>query len=836
MLLLVMGMGRTGTSLLMQVLHAAGFDCGSDFIPDNENNPRGYFERRSVMSFNIHLLQQATGDTQSLYPIPDEDSIERLVGTPIPIKFPTHDYAVKDPRFSFTFPIWYPYLQEFDLRIILSRRNEEAIVESMARAYAIDFSKGRDIVREYVSRSGKHVERYSLRAASIWYEDWFNEPHKNVSVLEELIGRPLGVDLQSVLDRDLQHCRGETRSIRVEDLKAKDGFVPLREAQSDRQKENILAIERRYPALSEKMKRHLKNNHVEIMAQEDGTYRCRRGDEAGGSHEEWTIARACGTDGPICACYKGYSPQRQWLLHAGVTSLCIPCLRRCQVNGICPVLIVEPDVEVFLSYATIHPMMSLLQGERVRLYVGEEAFTQLLEDLNSDLEPYFVVGTSIKPIVSSLASKKDSSLFEPFRTRLPQVFREKSELVQHMRRTFVEKHVRKTSDSRKAILIVAPDETRCLMPAQSLAEGFRALSYSAVEWAVPVSALTPYDTLQLLLEVYRLCPDYLITINHPSDVLVRGIQGVPIKRFVWYVDEPEQRVQPPHGPHDYMFYRSEEFKERLSNRGGHISGILTAGSHPFHVQERDVFRCDVGYVGTMYDTAAFRAALPADLLHAVDRIVDAKIEEPRSRFQSLLDQVGLSANDLAHIVHDIAPGLRQQGMTDPQLLDLFLYRECVRKRQLCLLSALREFDVKVFENSTCRTVLEDTVIRGAFEGGFLTPTECRELYRSATISLNIHPPYPHSEPDPMDMDVPMCDGFLLSDLGRYAGERVREFFEPGIEIALYEGERDLPERVRYYLEHEEERKSTTEAAKARILREHTSRHRAQQMLDMSVRF
>ena len=225
MLLLVMGMGRSGTSLLMQTLHAAGFDCGSDWIADNENNPRGYFERKSVMSFNIYLLQKASGDTESLYPIPDEASIESLVGTPIPVQFPAHDYAVKDPRFSLTFPVWYPYLKQFDLRIVLSRRNEEAIVESMARAYDVELKEGREIVRRYIARAERQVDRFGLRTASVWYEDWFNEPEKNISALEELIGRPLRVDLGQVLDENLQHCGGEVLSVSIDDLNERSGIV-----------------------------------------------------------------------------------------------------------------------------------------------------------------------------------------------------------------------------------------------------------------------------------------------------------------------------------------------------------------------------------------------------------------------------------------------------------------------------------------------------------------------------------------------------------------------------------------------------------------------------------
>ena len=141
MLVLVMGMGRSGTSLLMQTLQAAGFDSGTDLIPADEHNPKGYIESMSIMSFNVSLLNAASGNPEDQFPLPDEDAIERLVGTPIPVQFPQHDYAVKDPRFTLTFPIWYPYLKQFDLRVVLARRNTESIAESVLRASGVPLAR-----------------------------------------------------------------------------------------------------------------------------------------------------------------------------------------------------------------------------------------------------------------------------------------------------------------------------------------------------------------------------------------------------------------------------------------------------------------------------------------------------------------------------------------------------------------------------------------------------------------------------------------------------------------------------------------------------------------------
>jgi len=211
MLLIVLGMSRSGTSLLMQVLHNAGFDCGSDFIASNENNLKGYFERMPVMGYNISLLEEAAGTNQTLFPLPTKEEIEQLVGQkPPPITFPKHDYAVKDPRFSLTLPVWLPHLEDYDLRIIFARRDETAIVESLVRAYNLDMPTGRSITREYLNRARDVIERYDLKHTEIYYEDWFENPQRNLQNLEELIGRPLHVDLEHILNPELRHCKKST--------------------------------------------------------------------------------------------------------------------------------------------------------------------------------------------------------------------------------------------------------------------------------------------------------------------------------------------------------------------------------------------------------------------------------------------------------------------------------------------------------------------------------------------------------------------------------------------------------------------------------------------------
>ncbi|MGE4439966.1 MAG: glycosyltransferase [Desulfomicrobium sp.] len=66
-------------------------------------------------------------------------------------------------------------------------------------------------------------------------------------------------------------------------------------------------------------------------------------------------------------------------------------------------------------------------------------------------------------------------------------------------------------------------------------------------------------------------------------------------------------------------------------------------------------------------------------------------------------------------------------------------------------------------------------------------------------------------------DVPVCGGFLLTDHRR----QMEALFEPGREIVCYQEPGEIAGLVRHYLRHDGEREKIIQAARARILAEHT---------------
>lgn len=68
-----------------------------------------------------------------------------------------------------------------------------------------------------------------------------------------------------------------------------------------------------------------------------------------------------------------------------------------------------------------------------------------------------------------------------------------------------------------------------------------------------------------------------------------------------------------------------------------------------------------------------------------------------------------------------------------------------------------------------------------------------------------------------DFEVPMSGGFYMVEYM----EELEEFFEIGKEIVCYAGPGDLAEKIKYYLNHEDEREFIRRAGYERCLRDHT---------------
>ena len=121
----VLGCGRSGTSLVAGVLAAAGWHLGERLLAADPSNAKGYFEDRTVNALNERLLSPVTGAPPPGAARPLAEGERWLAVLPPDVVVPPRpDLAAaqaaaacapdgrpvcrKDPRFTWTLPLWAP--------------------------------------------------------------------------------------------------------------------------------------------------------------------------------------------------------------------------------------------------------------------------------------------------------------------------------------------------------------------------------------------------------------------------------------------------------------------------------------------------------------------------------------------------------------------------------------------------------------------------------------------------------------------------------------------------------------------------------------------------------
>lgn len=119
----IVGCGRSGTSLAAGLLAHAGYHCGDDLLPPDAGGPTGFFEARGMNALNEALLAGCDAESRSQgYSRPLRDGERWLAVLPDDVEphappelrdhmaaaVPPSPYCCKDPRFGYTLESWRP--------------------------------------------------------------------------------------------------------------------------------------------------------------------------------------------------------------------------------------------------------------------------------------------------------------------------------------------------------------------------------------------------------------------------------------------------------------------------------------------------------------------------------------------------------------------------------------------------------------------------------------------------------------------------------------------------------------------------------------------------------
>ena len=143
-----------------------------------------------------------------------------------------------------------------------------------------------------------------------------------------------------------------------------------------------------------------------------------------------------------------------------------------------------------------------------------------------------------------------------------------------------------------------------------------------------------------------------------------------------------------------------------------------------------------------------------------------------------------------------------------------------------MIEGLGSFNVKIW-NGGAAPWLEHPMLRFQ-QHHYVAENEKAKVFRAAQIVLNT---FTHRDTDSVNVrlfEATGCGGFVLTE----DRPTIKDFFQPGTEVATFDSRADLVEKVKYYLAHPEERHAIAEAGCRRTHRDHTYEIRLRRLLEI----
>jgi hypothetical protein len=221
---LVLGMHRSGTSAVTQLLAMAGATLPDNVMPGDEHNARGYFEPWKIAMFNDERLRAAGSAWDDPFafphrPLPRKDerqwmnrALEVFQGEFGDARFP----LLKDPRVTVLMPFWRTVLDDLEIaaRVVIPVRHPLAVAGSLARRDGFAVEKSVLVWTAYMLAA----EAYSrdLPRAFVGYDallaDWRRETAAieaaHAAALPDLTERSAR-EIDRFLSPELRHNAGE---------------------------------------------------------------------------------------------------------------------------------------------------------------------------------------------------------------------------------------------------------------------------------------------------------------------------------------------------------------------------------------------------------------------------------------------------------------------------------------------------------------------------------------------------------------------------------------------------------------------------------------------------
>ncbi|MDR7088691.1 glycosyltransferase [Cellvibrio fibrivorans] len=217
-LIVVVGMHRSGTSAVMNALACMGVSLGDDLLPAGKDNPKGFFEDKSINDLNIEMLDVIGQDWFSLSLVTDAQ-VEQLVNAGylekaadlLRAKMVGHElFGFKDPRVSKLLKFWVKVfaLLECETQYVLCLRHPLSVANSILKRNKTPIRKGYLLWLSY--NMAILTQHLSTSLVALDYDQLMESPEAQLEYLAQQLNLNIQPDLaarfvEEFLDDNLRH-------------------------------------------------------------------------------------------------------------------------------------------------------------------------------------------------------------------------------------------------------------------------------------------------------------------------------------------------------------------------------------------------------------------------------------------------------------------------------------------------------------------------------------------------------------------------------------------------------------------------------------------------------
>lgn len=210
----MLGMHRSGTSLVTSLVERVGFSYGKYPMQPSKDNPNGYWEDEFIVNINSKLLSSlsyqwfslAWLDAKTLKQSPIYEDLRSLALDYLnELLSENKNVVIKDPRLCILLPFWLDVFSEIDaeIKVVLVKRHFVSIASSLVKRDCFDHEYATQLIYLHWAAI-VHFLPASYNSFLIQYEDIKNRELEVRQKLTSFLGIK-AIASSSLFERELEH-------------------------------------------------------------------------------------------------------------------------------------------------------------------------------------------------------------------------------------------------------------------------------------------------------------------------------------------------------------------------------------------------------------------------------------------------------------------------------------------------------------------------------------------------------------------------------------------------------------------------------------------------------